>query len=183
MFMIDGYKIKESLSLSLSSSVRYYLFLLIFVYIYTSEFERENSKTSCFYFSKRTMTRDSYRLKGQNGKRPSCGPPAAMLPQQANNRRMSAFINGNRRLSLASQISVPKGAEYRPQRRLPPNGLESQQNFMLMNLATRIEENSKENAVKPAKKENPTQQGFFSQLCCLFEKENKCEHEVKKLQS
>ncbi|CAF2375166.1 unnamed protein product [Rotaria sp. Silwood2] len=113
------------------------------------------------------MTRNYHRIQETSGKRQSNVLPVFTVVQQQNGRRMSTFINSQRRLSLVSQLSLPHGAEYRPQKRLPPNGLESQPNILPMNLTTMIKDNTKPFHAKSTKKSKPSQHRLLSHLCCV----------------
>ncbi|CAF4384271.1 unnamed protein product [Rotaria sp. Silwood2] len=119
------------------------------------------------------MRRNSYQIKSASGKRQSNVLPAFVVAQQQNGRRMSMFINAQRRLSLMSQISVPHNVEYRPQQRLPPNGLEYQKNILLANITTTIKDNPKKFHVKSTKKANPSQNRPLSHRCGAIDNERK----------
>ncbi|CAF1456496.1 unnamed protein product, partial [Adineta ricciae] len=63
------------------------------------------------------------------------------------------------------EISVPHGAEYHPQRRLPPNGIESRQQILLRNIPTMIEHNPKQVHGKSIKKPKRSENRFLHYLC------------------
>ncbi|CAF1423284.1 unnamed protein product [Adineta ricciae] len=98
------------------------------------------------------MARNYHRIERATGKRQSNTMLVSLSGQQQDERRMTTFINGQRRLSIMSQISLPHGAEYHPQRRLPPNGIESRQQILLRNIPTMIEHNPKQVHGKSIKK-------------------------------
>ncbi|CAF4439381.1 unnamed protein product [Rotaria sp. Silwood2] len=129
------------------------------------------------------MRRNSYQIKSASGKRQSNVLPVFVVAQQQNGRRMSMFINAQRRLSLMSQISVPHNVEYRPQQRLPPNGLEYQQNILLANITTTIKDNPKKFHVKSTKKANPSQNRPLSHRCGAIENEQKSGDDAKTFDS
>ncbi|CAF3646515.1 unnamed protein product [Rotaria sp. Silwood1] len=93
------------------------------------------------------------------------------------------FINAQRRLSLMSQISLPHSAEYRPQQRLPPNGLEYQQNILLVNITTIIKDNSKLFQVRSTKKPNSSQNRPLSRRCGAVDNERKFDDDASTLDS
>ncbi|CAF2745602.1 unnamed protein product [Rotaria sp. Silwood2] len=100
------------------------------------------------------MKRNSYQLTSASGKRQSNALSVFVVAPQKNGRRMSMFMNAQRRSSLISQISLPHSAEYHPQQRLPPNGLEYQQNILLTNITTAIKDNPTLVQFKSTKKAN-----------------------------
>ncbi|CAF0872186.1 unnamed protein product [Rotaria sordida] len=126
------------------------------------------------------MTRNYHRIQETSSKRQSNAVPIFTVVQQQNGRRMSTFINAQHRLSLESQISLPRGAEYRPQQRLPPNGLESQHNILLTNMKTTIENNPKQVHVKSTKKPKSSQHRVLSQLCCVVDNGQKYDDNMNK---
>jgi hypothetical protein len=126
------------------------------------------------------MKRNYHRIKGESGKRQSFAIPVFPAALDQHGHRMSTFINTHRRLSLVSQISMQRGAEYRPQQWLPPNGLESQQNVLLMKMPTATEHDPKRCHVKSTKKPKPTQKRLLSGLCCVADNELKYGHDTNK---
>ncbi|CAM4752925.1 unnamed protein product [Rotaria magnacalcarata] len=56
-------------------------------------------------------------------------------------------------------------AEYRPQQRLPPNGLEYQHNILLANITTAVKTNPKLFPFKSTKKSNSTKNRTLVQQC------------------
>ncbi|CAF1502585.1 unnamed protein product [Rotaria sp. Silwood1] len=123
------------------------------------------------------MIRNYHRKSGANGKRQSNTTLISIIDQRQNGRLMSMFLNAQRRLSLMSQISLPHGAEYRPQQRLPPNGLESQHNILLRNITTKIGHNPKQFRVKSSKKAKPSQPKLL--LDCVASKQPKYDYNIK----
>ncbi|CAF3600408.1 unnamed protein product [Rotaria sp. Silwood1] len=129
------------------------------------------------------MKRNSYQIKGVNGKRQSNILPVFVVVPQQNGRRTSMFINAQRRLSLMSQISLPHSAEYRPQQRLPPNGLEYQQNILLVNITTIIKDNPKLFQVRSTKKPNSSQNRPLFRRCGAVDNEQKSGDDASTLDS
>ncbi|CAF1292161.1 unnamed protein product [Rotaria sp. Silwood1] len=129
------------------------------------------------------MRRNSYQIKSTNGKRQSNVLPILVVAPQQNGRRMSMFMNGQRRLSLMSQISLPHSGEYRPQQRLPPNGLEYQQNILLTNITTAINDNPKLVQVKSTKKPNSSKNRPSSHQCDVVDNEQKSGYDENSLDS
>ncbi len=124
------------------------------------------------------MTRNYHRIKETSGRRQPNVILVSTTRQQQNGRRVSTFINAQRRLSIMSQISLPHGAEYRPQQRLPPNGLESQQNILLRNIPAMIEYNPKQFHLKSTKKPKRYQNRFLHYLCCTVDNESKYGYDI-----
>ncbi|CAF2007998.1 unnamed protein product [Rotaria magnacalcarata] len=125
------------------------------------------------------MKRNYHRLPETGRKRTSNAMPIFITAKQQNGRRMSTFMNAQRRSSMMSQISSPHGAEYRPQQRLPPNGLESQQNILLTNNITTIQEEPKQIYIKQKKERKPSQYRFLSKLCCIVDNESQYAQDFK----
>lgn len=124
------------------------------------------------------MTENYHRIKEASGKRQSNVTLVFTTKQQHNGRRMSTFINAQRRLSVMSQISSPHGAEYHPQKWLPPNGLEAQQYTLLRNIPAMIEYNPKQFHVKSTKKPKQSQHRSLYYLCCTVDNASKCGHDI-----
>ncbi|CAF1407946.1 unnamed protein product [Rotaria sordida] len=129
------------------------------------------------------MRRNSYQIKSTNGKRQSNVRPVLVVTPQQNDRRRSMFINGQRQLSLMSQISLPNSAEYRPQQRLPPNGLEYQQNILLTNITAAIKDNPKPLQVNTTKKSNSSQNQPLSHQCDVVDNVRKSGDDENSLDS
>ncbi|CAF3269833.1 unnamed protein product [Rotaria socialis] len=119
------------------------------------------------------MKRNSSELKSASGKRQSNASSVSIVASQQNGRRMSILMNAQRRSSFISQLSLCRSAEYRPQQRLPPNGLEYQQNVLLTNIAAAVKDNSKLFPFKSTKKSNSTQDRKLAQQCDVFDHEQK----------
>jgi hypothetical protein len=78
------------------------------------------------------------------------------------------------------QISSPHGAEYRPQKWLPPNGLASRQNILLRNRSAMIEHNAKQVHVKSTKKPKSSKNRSLNYLCCTVDNGSKYSDDIKK---
>ncbi len=124
------------------------------------------------------MTRNYHRIKVASSKRQSNATLISTAEQQQNDRRMSTSINAQRRLSAMSQISSLRGAEYRPQKWLPPNGLESQQNILLKNIPAVIEYNPKQFHVKSTKKPKRSRNRSLYYLCCIVDNGSKYDYDI-----
>ena len=119
------------------------------------------------------MKRNSSELKSTSGKRQSNASSVSIVAAQQNGRRMSLFMNAQRRSSLISQLSLSQNAEYRPQQRLPPNGLEYKQNILLANITTAVKDNPKRFPFKSTKKSNSTENRTLAQQCDVVDHEQK----------
>ncbi|CAF0890293.1 unnamed protein product [Rotaria sp. Silwood1] len=126
------------------------------------------------------MTRNYHQIQETSGKRQSNFMPVFTVVQQQNGHRMSTFINAQHRLSLASQISLPRGAEYRSQQRLPPNGLESQSNILLTDITKMMKDNPKKFHTKSTKRPKPSQHRLLSHLCCVVDSKQQYGDDIHK---
>lgn len=78
------------------------------------------------------MSQNYHRKHVQTGRRKSTTYPIYICEQEEieNGRRLSVCPNFQRRLSTISQLYLPNGDEYHVQQRIPPTGLEYQQNLI-----------------------------------------------------
>ncbi|CAM4814282.1 unnamed protein product [Rotaria magnacalcarata] len=91
------------------------------------------------------MTQNYQRKHVQSSRRKSTTFPIFVYEEEQinNNRRLSVCPNFQRRLSTISQLYLPNGNEYHLQERMPPTGLEYQQNI-ISTIATTTNENENE---------------------------------------
>ncbi|CAM4932530.1 unnamed protein product [Rotaria socialis] len=92
------------------------------------------------------MTQNYQRKHVQSSRRKSTTFPIFVYEEEQTdtNRRLSVCPNFQRRLSTISQLYLPNGNEYHLQERIPPTGLEYQQNIISTTTTTNENENENE---------------------------------------